>query len=168
MVKKENLPEPGWKEQLYAYGFTDADIEAINVIPQHRFFIQMNEVSNKVMMADIREILAENNLKINKDIAEIIITQNERWGNVITEISKGIDCVSRSVSDLKDEMVLMKTENDTVHLQLQEGLRKLTFRNNYWLILLRLVATGTVMYFVIKYAHEHWWGVKSLLSTLGL
>ena len=160
-MTKRNIPEPDWKQQLYAYGFTDEDIDAINVIPQHRFFIQMNELSNKAMMADIKSILAENSIKINKDIAEIIITQNERWGTVITGIMTSIDKLSYSVSE-------MKKDNDLVHEELKDTLKRLMWRNNYWMIVLRLAATATITYFIVRYAHDHWWSGRKFLSLFGL
>lgn len=168
MAKKTNLPEPTWKDQLHAYGMSDKSIENMTFKQgDHDFFIKMNDTFQDSLKTDIVDLLTENNDIVRKEIAEIIITQNERWGSVITEVMKGIDKVSNSVDKMKEEMTRIKLENDKVHEELKNGIRKLMFRNNYWMIFLRLAATGIVLYFLIKYAHNHWWS-NNLLSFFQL
>src|SRR5574343_1217440 len=167
MAKKVTPQDPNWRDQLYAYGFTDEDIDALNVVPLHKYFVRMNDTFQESLKADIADLLADNWDEVRKDITGIVIEQNEKWGTVITEVMKGIDSASRDVSHLKKEMVQIKTDNDKVHEELRKGLKKLMIRNNYWMILLRLAATGIIMYFVIKFAHDHWWTSK-FLSFLGI
>jgi hypothetical protein len=137
----------------------------------HQFLVSLLTTRDKAvrseLLNDVVIMLKDSNDKVCKDIAEIVIAQNEKWGAVITEVMRGIDSVSKSVNVLKGQMLQLKIDNDKVHDELKEGLRKLTLRNNYWLILLRLVLTGVVVYFVVKYAHDHWWVAKTFLSKFG-
>lgn len=168
MRKKEKSTEPTWNAQLINIGMSQKSINDMTFKPgDHEFFIKMNDTFKDALTTDIVDILERNNETINKDIAEIIITQNERWSGVITEVMRGIENVGKSIREVKTEIAVMKVENDAVHEELRQGFKKLLFRNNYWMILLRLIATGVVVFFIVKYAHDHWWG-PSLLSMFGL
>jgi hypothetical protein len=60
MTKKiQKLPEPSFREQLYAYGFTDEDIDALNVIPLHRYLIKMNLNFSNSLKSDIVDMVKE-------------------------------------------------------------------------------------------------------------
>ena len=169
MANKKNLPEPTWKDQLHAYGMSDKSIENMTFKQgDHDFFVKMNNTFQDALKEDIKEFLEQQSESIRKDVAEIVITQNERWGGVITEVMKGIDSVAKSVAEMKKEMVKMKEENEAIHQELKEQINELAFKSNYWMILLRLVATGVVMYFIIRYAHNHWWPQGGLMSFLGI
>jgi hypothetical protein len=168
MTKQKNLPEPTWKEQLHAYGMSDKSIENMTFKQgDHDFFVKMNNTFQDALKDDIKEFLEEQSESIRKDVAEIVITQNERWGAVITEVMRGIDSVSKSVAEMKKEMIQIKMDNDRVHEELRKGLHKLMLTNKWWVITLRLIATGVVVYFVVKYAHNHWWPNTNGLSFLG-
>jgi hypothetical protein len=161
--------EPTWNDQLINMGMSQKSIDDMTFHPgDHDFFLAMNETFKDALTADIVEILENNNETINKDIAEIIITQNERFSTVISEIMKAIERVSVSIKEVKTDMAIMKVDNDRVHEELRDSFKKLMFRNNYWMILLRLIATGIVMFFVIKYAHDRWWIPAPVLSFFGL
>jgi hypothetical protein len=166
MAKKN---EPTWHDQLVDIGMSEKSISDMTFKPgDHEFFLKMNDTFKDALTSDIVDILEKNNETINKDIAEIIITQNERWSTVISGIMKGIEQVGISVIEVKTDVANMKVENDRVHEELRQGFKKLMFRNNYWMILLRLIATGIVMFFVIKYAHDKWWIPAPVLSLFGL
>jgi hypothetical protein len=166
MAKKN---EPTWHDQLVDIGMSEKSISDMTFKPgDHEFFLKMNDTFKEALTSDIVDILEKNNETINKDIAEIIITQNERWSTVISGIMKGIEQVGISVIEVKTDVANMKVENDRVHEELRQGFKKLMFRNNYWMILLRLIATGIVMFFVIKYAHDKWWIPAPVLSFFGL
>ena len=169
MRKKEKSTEPTWNAQLVNIGMSQQSINDMTFKPgDHDFFIKMNDTFKESLTADIVDILEKNNEVINKDLAEIIVTQNERWSGVITEVMRGIEDVGKSIREVKTDMAVMKVENDAVHEELREGFKKLLFTNKWWVILLRLIATAIFTYLGVKYAHDHWWPAKGFLSILGL
>jgi len=169
MRKKEKSTEPTWHDQLVNIGMSEKSISDMTFKPgDHEFFLKMNDTFKSALTYDIVEILEENNKTINKDIAEIIITQNDRFSTVITEIMKAIESVSVSIKEVKTDMAIMKVDNDLVHGELRDGLRKLAFTNKWWIVLIKLVVTVVLTFLLVKYAHDHWWNVKPLLSLLGL
>ena len=169
MRKKEKSTEPTWNAQLVNIGMSQQSINDMTFKPgDHDFFIKMNDTFKDALTRDIVDILEKNNEVINKDLAEIIVTQNERWSGVITEVMRGIEDVGKSIREVKTDMAVMKVDNDLVHGELRDGLRKLAFTNKWWIVLIKLVVTVVLTFLLVKYAHDHWWNVKPLLSLLGL
>lgn len=153
MAKNVNLPEPNWREQLYGYGFTDEDIDAINVVAPHRFLIKMNLTFQDALIKILKDQNKDFHDKMIEDVREVI-TQELRP-------------IKEDISQLKTNMEIMKAENDADHVEFRKGLHKLAFTNKWYIILLRLLALGILMYFLIKHAHANWWPA-GLVSFLGL
>jgi hypothetical protein len=146
--KRKELPEPTWKEQLYGYGFTDEDIDAVNEIPLHRFLIRMNLTFQDALILTLKDQNKDFHNKMIEDVREVITQE-------LTPIQK-------DVKEIKDNMALMKQENDRDHEEFKDHIGKLLFTNRWWMILLRLVTTGIILFFLVKYAHGHWWPNYSL------
>jgi hypothetical protein len=153
MVKKQNLPEPSWKEQLYAYGFTDTDIDSINEVPLHRFLIKMNLTFSEALKADIKEILKANNETFHDELI----------ADVREVIEQELKPIKDDIISIKGKMHIMGDNYQTM----SDKIDKLDKRTKEWKLLLLgillFLATITVVWFLHKYIWSPY-----LISFLGL
>lgn len=111
--EKTKLPEPSWKEQLYAYGFTDEDIDDANEVPLHRFLIRMNLTFSTALRTEIKTILDSQTTKIYKELAESFIIRDEKFDRKFDMIMNAIDKQTKSVNSLTKKVnELQKVQKD--------------------------------------------------------
>lgn len=107
---KVDLPEPSWKQQLYAYGFTDADIDEVNEVPLHRFLIKMNVVFGNALKKEVSILLEQQSLKIFKDLAESFIIRDAKFDRKFDSIMDAIDKQTKTVNSLNVKVGKLQKE----------------------------------------------------------
>jgi site-specific DNA-cytosine methylase len=135
---KIDLPEPGFRERLLIFGFTDADIDAAYESPLHKFLINMNLT---LFEATKEEFKIQNDAfqeKMLHDVAEII---KDQWPNALKKAMESIDAKfdlimlalskqTKSVKNLNtkfDQLQNKQKDHDERILKL-EGRLELLFR----------------------------------------
>jgi hypothetical protein len=140
-----NKPEPSWRDQLYTYGFNDKDIDEINAVPQHRFFIKMNMTFSESLKKDIKD-----NIEV-KFCADI----KEHYDNIM----KGIGRVETNVSNLKIEVEGLKTgqkdmQKDITILKKRNSIKSYIIRGTIY-IAIALVIEFVALMFLFPWYHAH-------------
>ena len=119
MAKEKIKDDPTWRDQLYAYGFNDADIDEINVIPQHRFFIKMNMTFAESLKSEIKT-------QIEDTFCDQI---NEHYGNIM----RGIERIEKKV-DIHDKKLII-LQNDVEKLNRKNSLLSYSIRGAIYIII---------------------------------
>jgi uncharacterized membrane protein YheB (UPF0754 family) len=175
-AKKQNKKEPTWHDQLVNIGMSERSIADMTFKPgDHEFFVKMNDTFKDALKTEMKELvgelLVESNNAVCKDIAEIVVAQNNKMSMVITEIMNGMEKVIDDFSYLKKEIIKMKSDNENVHDELKNEIKKLASRNKFSAIVVRLlitaIITSVITFFVVKYFHNHVWA-SNLMSIFNV